>query len=82
MKRFLVVLATAGALVTAAAVPAFAEAGPNDHNCEGSVNSEFTPQVVNHGQEGDPTSTRATEGGQASYVQGYNEPLANCGSTP
>lgn len=82
MKQSLAALAAASALVTVAAVPAFAQAGPEDHNCEGSINSKFTPQVVNHGQEGGRTSMRATDGGQANYVQGYNDPLANCGFTP
>lgn len=82
MKRYLVVLAATGAVVAAAATPAFADAG--DHNCEGFINSTYTPEVVNHGQEGYRTSTRATDdpGDQAIYVQEYNDPLANCGSTP
>lgn len=46
MKRFLVVLATAGALVTAAAAPALADATPNNHNCEGAVVSSLTPGVT------------------------------------
>lgn len=79
MRRLLVVLAAAGAVVTAAA-PAFADT--NGHNCEGVANSIATPDVVDQNQQGARTSDRAQSGGQATFVQMYNDPLANCGATP
>ena len=82
MKRLLVVFAAAGALVTTAVAPAFADAGPNNHNCEGAVNSGATPGFVSGGQQGSRTSERAQAGGQSAFVQAYNDQFANCGSTP
>lgn len=82
MKRFLVVLAAAGALAAAVAAPAFADAVQNDHNCEGSANSGATPVFVYDGKQGLATSGRAQDGDQAGFVQDYNAKCVNRPSGP
>lgn len=69
MKRFLVVLAAAGA-VMAAATPALA--AENDNNCVGSKVSGVTPDVVQGGQQGANASRFAgVPGGRADFVQDF-----------
>ena len=72
MKRSLVVLAAAGAVVTAAATPALADAPPNGHNCLGSTVSGQTPGVVQGGAQGANASQFAQDpGGRADFVHNF-----------
>ena len=69
MKRFLVVLAAAGAVMAAAATPALA----NDNGCVGSTVSSQTPGVVQDHLQGARASGQALSGpgGRADAVQGF-----------
>jgi hypothetical protein len=72
MKRLLVVFAAAGAVMTAAATPALADAPPNGNNCLGSTVSGQTPSVVRNGAQGDRASQFARDpGGRADFVHGF-----------
>jgi hypothetical protein len=75
MKRLLVVFAAAGAVVTAAATPALADAPPNDNNCLGSIVSHQTPDVVQGGDQGDNATYYAHQypGGRADFVHDFVE---------
>ena len=85
MKRYLVVLALAGALVTAAATPALADTAPNDHNCEGAVVSSLTPGFVSNPNfpagvtaEAHTPSTDTPGGSRDDFVRSFNDMFVNC----
>ena len=80
MKRIFLVLTVAlvmAAMVVATAVPAFADANPNAHNCQGSAVSGAVPQNTQGGVQGSRVSGQAQSGLRAETV--HSEQTPNCG---
>jgi hypothetical protein len=89
MKRYLVVLAAAGALATAAATPALADTAPNEHNCEGAVVSSQTPGVVSDPSfpagvtaEAHKPSSDTPGGSRDDFVRSFNDMFVNVANCP
>ena len=83
MKRLLlrlVVVAVMAAMMVASAMPAFADANLNAHNCEGSAISGFVPRAVQKGRQADYASKQAQSGTRGDSVESDTALRANCGN--
>jgi Ni/Co efflux regulator RcnB len=83
MKRLLlrlVVVAVMAAMMVASAMPAFADANLNAHNCEGSAISGFVPRAVQKGRQADYASNQAQSGTRGDSVESDTALRANCGN--
>ncbi len=69
------------AMMVAMAIPLFADAPPNAHNCRGTSGSTFAPEQQNHGQTGQAVSSEAQAGNLGQEVNGITTAIeANCGN--
>jgi hypothetical protein len=50
------------AMMAATAMPVFADAPANEHNCFGHTNSAIVPDIVDHGEQGVRTRDEAQAG--------------------
>ena len=86
MRRILLVLAVTAILVLVLAVPAFADANPNEHNfdnaCAGGYWSEVAPNNLAFGAMGEFSRDQGTKGIRGDEVKSGMDVVANCGDNP
>jgi hypothetical protein len=84
MMRRIVLLVTVAlimaAMMVATAMPLFADAPPNAHNCLGAGLSSATPESSSHGQTGFRTKSNSQTGTLGEQVSAGATGSGNCGN--